>query len=316
VRTSVEVQVATRTWSTKMANLCNPKVFQQRMDKLNSTKESIESTSAWMCLWRSEAAKVVQWWEVYFNQNSTSVKKQMSLLYLANDVVQTSRQNGPEFVQEYLRVLPKAIARFHRKADTKSIEKVERLVDVWEKRNVFGSKSNKIRSYINSSGISKSGVAPLNPAEMSSQHGASGGTPPVLQEEVRVLVEKMRDADDAQEKRLLAEKSYDEDKDSSLLQPYKKALKDEMALQQKVVDCLESMLRVEQRKVNTVLGALSVLPVDEITPPTAEHDVQASVEMEQKHNTEADQSNDASKIAEQVMNDPAMLLELLNSMPK
>lgn len=299
-----------------MANLCNPKVFQQRMDKLNSTKESIESTSAWMCLWRSEAAKVVQWWEVYFNQNSTSVKKQMSLLYLANDVVQTSRQNGPEFVQEYLKVLPKAIARFHRKADAKSIEKVERLVDVWEKRNVFGSKSNKIRSYISSSGISKSGVAPPNPAEMSSQHGASAGTPPLLQEEVRVLVEKMRDADDAQEKRLLAEKSYDEDKDSSLLQPYKKALKDEMALQQKVVDCLESMLRVEQRKVNTVLGALSVLPVDEITPPTAENNVQASVEMEQKHSTEADQSNDASKIAEQVMNDPAMLLELLNSMPK
>ena len=304
-----------------MANLCNPKVFQQRMDKLNSTKESIESTSAWMCLWRSEAAKVVQWWEVYFNQNSTSVKKQMSLLYLANDVVQTSRQNGPEFVQEYLKVLPKAIARFHRKADTKNIEKVERLIDVWEKRNVFGSKSNKLRSYINNSGASKSDVVPSHPAEKRSQHGASGGSPPSmvgisLPEDVNRLVEKMRDAYDAQEKRLLAEKLYDEDKDSSLLQPYKNALKDEMTLQQRVVECLESMLRVEQRKMNAVLGALSVLPVDELAPPSVQNFVEAPVDMEQNRGAEPEQSNDASKIAEQVMNDPGMLLELLKSMPK
>ena len=65
----------------------NEETFAQRMEKLMNTQESIESTSSWCSLWRSDAASLVLWWEMYFNKADT--QKRLSMIYLANDVIQT-----------------------------------------------------------------------------------------------------------------------------------------------------------------------------------------------------------------------------------
>lgn len=65
----------------------NEETFAQRMEKLMNTQESIESTSSWCSLWRSDASSLVLWWEMYFNKADT--QKRLSMIYLANDVIQT-----------------------------------------------------------------------------------------------------------------------------------------------------------------------------------------------------------------------------------
>lgn len=65
----------------------NEETFAQRMEKLMNTQESIESTSSWCSLWRSDASSLVLWWELYFSKADT--QKRLSMIYLANDVIQT-----------------------------------------------------------------------------------------------------------------------------------------------------------------------------------------------------------------------------------
>lgn len=61
--------------------------FIQKMDKLTNTQQSIEVTSGWCALWRSHAHHLAQWWESYFSRSNQ--QKRLSLLFLANDVLQT-----------------------------------------------------------------------------------------------------------------------------------------------------------------------------------------------------------------------------------
>ena len=63
-----------------------------------------------------DAHKVVGAWELDFSR-SPDVQKKLALLYLANDVIQTSRKNGPHFVQEFYRILPKAVRHLLKHGD-------------------------------------------------------------------------------------------------------------------------------------------------------------------------------------------------------
>ena len=65
----------------------NRAAFEQRMEKLNASQQSIEGTSSWCTMWRSDAETLVGWWETYFHQ--ADEKKKLSLVYLANDILQT-----------------------------------------------------------------------------------------------------------------------------------------------------------------------------------------------------------------------------------
>lgn len=312
----------------------------QRMDKLSTSQESIESTSSWVSLWRKEAKTVIDWWETYYT--SAPKKKKLSLLYLANDVVQTSRQKGPEFVQGFLKVLPRAIAQFDREADDAGRKSIEKLIHVWQTRQVFGSKSGKFRALVEeesrkidetkarSDGIGEQG-GQLNEGDDENEKATPAKRQKRLPTGVDELVALMECADESYKKRISKEISYDQMHGSqeTVLQAYKDALKDEMARRKAVMDYLECLLREEQSKYNGALGSLSVLPVgipakeDPALGTMSDQggcktDIQASdhQELQEKIACEPDQkdeANEASKIAAQVMNDPAALLELLGS---
>lgn len=293
-----------------MASLLNEDAFVHRMEKLSASQESIESTSSWVSLWRREATTVVAWWESYYRTAPT--KKKLSLLYLANDVVQTSRQKGPEFVNGFLRVLPKAVALFNMEADAAGKKSVDKLVTVWQTRQVFGRSTAKFQSLVEeaSKQVRQQGGKSAKARRAEPTDAAPVKRQKALPRGIDTLVALMERAEDTYKKRMVKEVAYDQSGGSNeeALHGYKSALRDEMSKRNAVVESLEALLQEEQSKYNKALGSLSVLPV---YPAGMEETRQEDVDT--KNN---EQEDDTSKIAEQVMNDPAALLELLGSLPK
>ncbi|KAI8110619.1 hypothetical protein M9435_002293 [Picochlorum sp. BPE23] len=260
------------------------------------------------------------WWEAYFSKSST--KKKLSLLYLANDVLQTSRKKGPEYVQEFLKVLPKAVAAFLQKADDAGKKSVDRMISVWEKRQVFGSKSSKFRRFVEDA--DRYVTAAKAEGKSRPVPRASDTAQPSIPSYIQTLMEKMDRAAMSHQQRTRAEHTYDNShgQDVGALQNFQQALKDEMDTRKAVIDHLEVLVQEEHRKYNAALGALSVLPssgsyveqpaVEEDGPPPQNNNG-ASEEVQIVNDDE--KKNEASEIAAQVMNDPAALLDILQSMP-
>lgn len=69
-----------------MASALTEPLFIEKMDKLNSTQQSIENTSSWVCMFRTDARHVVTWFETYFAK--ADQKKRLCMIYLANDILQ------------------------------------------------------------------------------------------------------------------------------------------------------------------------------------------------------------------------------------
>lgn len=67
-----------------------------------------------------DARKVVGAWELDFSR-SQDMQKKLALIYLANDVLQNSRKKGPQFLQEFYKILPKAIKHMVKHGDSNVI---------------------------------------------------------------------------------------------------------------------------------------------------------------------------------------------------
>ncbi|KAK9826893.1 hypothetical protein WJX81_006004 [Elliptochloris bilobata] len=120
----------------------NTQALVDKLSRLNSSQQSIETISAWCTFYRKDARKVVGVWETEFAR-APNVQKKMALLYLANDILQNSRKKGPEYVQEFFRVLPRPLQQLLKHSDDKTCKAVERLVAIWEERRVFGASGAK-----------------------------------------------------------------------------------------------------------------------------------------------------------------------------
>jgi len=68
---------------------------------------------------------------------SVQQTKKLTFLYLANDVIQTSKKKGPEFSQEFEGVLPYAFHHVLKEADEKMRHSCERILDVWKDRGIY-----------------------------------------------------------------------------------------------------------------------------------------------------------------------------------
>ena len=66
-----------------------------------------------------DAKKVVKLWENEFAR-APDIDRQITLLYLANDILQNSRRKGPEFVNEFYHVMPRPISHLLKHGDTKA----------------------------------------------------------------------------------------------------------------------------------------------------------------------------------------------------
>ncbi|XP_042003449.1 regulation of nuclear pre-mRNA domain-containing protein 2-like isoform X2 [Salvia splendens] len=115
----------------------------EKLSKLNSSQQSIESLSRWCISHRKKAKQVVETWEKLFK--AAPNEQRVSFLYLSNDILQNSRRKGSEFVNEFWKVLPTALKIVYESTNENCRKVAFRLVDIWEERKVFGSRGQNLK---------------------------------------------------------------------------------------------------------------------------------------------------------------------------
>ncbi|CAN1132384.1 Regulation of nuclear pre-mRNA domain-containing protein 1B [Linum perenne] len=121
-------------------------VLSDKLSTLNNSQASIEfrlALSRWCVTHRKKARQVVERWDQSFK--SSQREQRVPFLYLANDILQNSRRKGSEFVNEFWKVLPKALKLVHESGSDNGKKTVARLVDIWEERKVFGSRAQSLK---------------------------------------------------------------------------------------------------------------------------------------------------------------------------
>lgn len=129
-----------------MNSVFSEQILTDKLSKLNSTQQCIETLSHWCIYHRTKAEVVAKTWEKQFH--SSEVGHKVPLLYLANDILQNSKRKGNEFVSEFWKVLPRALKDLTEKGDDHGKKVVTRLVTIWEERRVFGSRAKSIKDVL------------------------------------------------------------------------------------------------------------------------------------------------------------------------
>lgn len=118
----------------------------EKLSKLNSSQQSIESLSRWCTSFRKKAKQIVETWDKLFK--SAQKEQRVAFLYLANDILQNSRRKGSEFVNEFWKVLPAALKQVYESGHESGKKVASRLVDIWEERKVFGSRGQLLKDEV------------------------------------------------------------------------------------------------------------------------------------------------------------------------
>ncbi|KAL1539904.1 regulation of nuclear pre-mRNA domain-containing protein 1B-like isoform X2 [Salvia divinorum] len=90
-----------------MVSTFNPQILVDKLSKLNSSQQSIETLSHWCIFHMNKAKQVVETWDRQFH--CVHREQRLAFLYLANDILQNSRRKGAEFVAEFWKVLPDSL---------------------------------------------------------------------------------------------------------------------------------------------------------------------------------------------------------------
>ncbi|XP_071724743.1 uncharacterized protein [Rutidosis leptorrhynchoides] len=126
-----------------MNSVYNEQILSDKLSKLNSRQQCIETLSHWCIFHRSKAQLVVETWGKKFH--SSHMAQKVPLLYLANDILQNSKRKGNEFVAEFWKALPAALKDISENGDDSGKNVVSRLIKIWEERRVFGSRARRLR---------------------------------------------------------------------------------------------------------------------------------------------------------------------------
>ncbi|KAG5534680.1 hypothetical protein RHGRI_022717 [Rhododendron griersonianum] len=126
-----------------MGGTFNPQILVEKLAKLNSSQQSIETLSHWCIFHMYKAKQVVETWDRQFHCSPR--EQRLAFLYLANDILQNSRRKGLEFVSEFWKVLPGALRDVIENGDESGKSAARRLVSIWEERKVFGSRGQILK---------------------------------------------------------------------------------------------------------------------------------------------------------------------------
>ncbi|KAL6508161.1 hypothetical protein OROHE_021703 [Orobanche hederae] len=114
-----------------MGSTFNPHILVEKLSKLNSSQQSIETK------------QVVETWDRQFH--CAPREQRLAFLYLANDILQNSRRKGAEFAAEFWKVLMDALRDVIENGDESEKKSALRLIHIWEERKVFGSRSQLLK---------------------------------------------------------------------------------------------------------------------------------------------------------------------------
>ncbi|XP_073296021.1 uncharacterized protein [Primulina huaijiensis] len=126
-----------------MGSNFNPLILVEKLAKLNSSQQSIETLSHWCIFHMNKAKQVVETWDRQFY--CAPREQRLAFLYLANDILQNSRRKGVEFVVEFWKVLPGSLRDVIENGDEFGRNASFRLISIWEERKVFGSRGHSLK---------------------------------------------------------------------------------------------------------------------------------------------------------------------------
>lgn len=112
--------------------------FTKKLASLQETQDSIVTISQWVLFHHRHSDEIAKLWASYTVLKGQLLAKKLSLLYLCNDVVQQAKhKKKAEFLVAFSSVLPEVLNAVYAALDHLIKAKVDRLINVWEQRNVF-----------------------------------------------------------------------------------------------------------------------------------------------------------------------------------
>ncbi|MFH4973922.1 hypothetical protein AB6A40_000631 [Gnathostoma spinigerum] len=111
----------------------------QRLQTLTPTSQSIQTLSMWVLHHQKKHADaIVQVWLKEVRQE-TQPSRLISLLYLANDVIQNSRKQCPDFMTLFFTVLEPAFRHISIHADSQVVVALKKIVNVFKDRQIYST---------------------------------------------------------------------------------------------------------------------------------------------------------------------------------
>jgi len=110
-----------------------------KLSELNPSAPSIQGVSLWLLHHRKHYQTSVKVW--YKELGNTRNEKKLTMLYLANDVVQNARKKYPEIPKEFGTVMKPVFSHLAALGlDQKTDGSLDRLVKIWRERQIFDKK--------------------------------------------------------------------------------------------------------------------------------------------------------------------------------
>jgi len=107
-----------------------------KLSELNASAPSIQGVSLWLLHHRKHYQTSVKIW--YKELGNTKNEKKLTMLYLANDVVQNARKKYPEIPKEFGKVMKPVFAHLAAlELEPKTEASLGRLVKIWRERQIF-----------------------------------------------------------------------------------------------------------------------------------------------------------------------------------
>lgn len=111
--------------------------FTSKLDKLSQSTESIQTLSHWVQYHKKAIKESASIWAKQMLRAPPD--RRLLYLYLVNEIMQSSRRKGPEFVKEYGAQMPVVMPDTYVACPPAIREKIMRVISIWEDRRVLGS---------------------------------------------------------------------------------------------------------------------------------------------------------------------------------
>lgn len=115
-------------------------VLERKLVDLNNSPQSIQQLSVWLIHHRKHYQSIVKCWFKELGKAKPNSRK-LTFLYLANDVSQNSKKKHPEYSKEFGSVMKPVLEHLSViDLEEKTIKAIERLLKIWQDRNIFEPK--------------------------------------------------------------------------------------------------------------------------------------------------------------------------------
>ncbi|KAF7639911.1 CID domain-containing protein [Meloidogyne graminicola] len=116
-------------------------IMRERLMKLSNTTHSIQTLSMWILHHQKKNADAILDTWLKEVRNITDNERLLSLMNLANDVIQNARKKAPSFMNAFYEVLQPAIVHISKNVDQYHRQLLERILSVWRERAIYSNES-------------------------------------------------------------------------------------------------------------------------------------------------------------------------------